>query len=44
MEAIENDEDWTLMSEHECPGLSNNYGEDFDKFVKPEEMVKPSKK
>ena len=21
--------DWTLMSEHECPGLSDTYGEEF---------------
>ena len=21
-ERVENDEEWTLMSEHECPGLS----------------------
>jgi len=30
MKRVENDEDWTLMSEHECPGLSDNYGEDFE--------------
>ena len=32
MQRVENDEDWTLMSEHECPGLSDNYGENFDKL------------
>ena len=32
MQRVENDEDWTLMSEHECPGLSDNYGEDFDQL------------
>ena len=32
MKRVENDEDWTLMSEHECPGLSDNYGEKFDKL------------
>jgi ribonucleoside-diphosphate reductase alpha chain len=32
MKRVEDDEDWTLMSEHECPGLSDNYGEDFEKL------------
>ena len=32
MKRVENDEDWTLMSEHECPGLSDNYGAAFDKL------------
>ncbi len=32
MQRVENDEDWTLMSEHECPGLSDNYGQDFEKL------------
>ena len=30
MKRVENDEDWTLMSEHECPGLSDSYGEAFE--------------
>ncbi len=29
MKRVEEDGDWTLMSEHECPGLSDNYGDDF---------------
>ena len=29
MQRVENDEDWTLMSEHECPGLSDKYGKDL---------------
>ncbi len=29
MERVEEDADWTLMSEHECPGLSDTYGEKF---------------
>jgi len=29
MRRVEEDGDWTLMSEHECPGLSNTYGEEF---------------
>ena len=32
MKRVENDEEWTLMSEHECPGLSDNYGKDFEKL------------
>jgi len=32
MKRVENDEDWTLMSEHECPGLSDNYSEAFEKL------------
>ena len=32
MKRVENDEDWTLMSEHECPGLSDSYGKDFEKL------------
>jgi len=29
MKRVEEDGDWTLMSEHECPGLSNTYSEEF---------------
>jgi len=29
MRRVEEDGNWTLMSEHECPGLSNTYGEEF---------------
>tara|TARA_Y100000590_G_scaffold467335_1_gene645886 strand:+ start:1535 stop:4285 length:2751 start_codon:yes stop_codon:yes gene_type:complete len=37
MKRVEEDKDWTLMSENECPGLSDNYGEDFEKlYVKYE--------
>ena len=32
MKRVEDDEDWTLMSEHECPGLSDSYGKNFDKL------------
>ena len=32
MKRVENDEDWTLMSEHECPGLSDSYGKEFEKL------------
>ena len=30
MKRVENDEEWTLMSEHQCPGLSDVYGEEFE--------------
>ena len=30
MKRVENDEEWTLMSEHECPGLSDHYSEAFE--------------
>ena len=30
MKRVEEDKDWTLMSEHECPGLSDKYGKDFE--------------
>ena len=30
MKRVEEDGDWTLMSEHECPGLSDYYGEEFE--------------
>ena len=29
MKRVEEDGDWTLMSEHECPGLSDKFGGDF---------------
>ena len=29
MKRVEDDGNWTLMSEHECPGLSDAYGDDF---------------
>ena len=30
MQRVEDDGDWTLMSEHKCPGLSEVYGEEFN--------------
>ena len=32
MKRDEDDEDWTLMSEHKCPGLSDCYGVEFEKL------------
>jgi ribonucleoside-diphosphate reductase alpha subunit len=29
MQRVEEDGEWTLMSEHECPGLSDTYGNEF---------------
>ena len=32
MQRVEDDGDWTLMSERECPGLSDVYGTEFEKL------------
>ena len=41
MQRVEKDEDWTLMSEHECPGLSDSYGNDFEKLYTKYEQDMP---
>jgi ribonucleoside-diphosphate reductase alpha subunit len=41
MKRVENDEDWSLMSEHECPGLSDNYGKAFEKLYTQYEKDMP---
>ena len=41
MKRVENDQDWTLMSEHECPGLSDTYGETFNKLYTKYEKSHP---
>ena len=41
MQRVEKDEDWTLMSEHECPGLSDNYGKSFEKLYTKYEQDMP---
>ena len=41
MERVEKDEDWTLMSEHECPGLSDTYGKEFNKLYTKYEKDNP---
>ena len=41
MKRVEKDEDWTLMSEHECPGLSDNYGKSFEKLYTQYEKEMP---
>lgn len=32
MKRVEKDEMWSLFNEHECPGLCDAYGEEFDKL------------
>lgn len=32
MKRVEENADWTLMCPHECPGLFDTYGEEFDKL------------
>ncbi len=45
MKRVEEDEDWTLMSEHECPGLSDHYGEEFvNLYTKYEKKMPKLKK
>ena len=41
MKRVESDDDWTLMSEHECPGLSDNYGKAFEKLYEQYENDMP---
>ena len=41
MQRVEEDADWTLMSEHECPGLSDTYGKDFKKLYEKYESELP---
>ncbi len=41
MKRVEEDKDWTLMSEHECPGLSDSYGDSFDKLYEKYENEMP---
>lgn len=47
MKKVENDEDWALMCPHECPGLADAVGEEFEnlynKYVeegRPKQIVK----
>jgi len=42
MKRVEEDGDWTLMSEHECPGLSDNYGEEFVSLYEKYEREMPN--
>jgi len=42
MKRVEEDGDWTLMSEHECPGLSDNYGDEFVSLYEKYEKEMPN--
>ena len=42
MKRVEEDGDWTLMSEHECPGLSDNFGDDFVALYEKYEKEMPN--
>ena len=44
MQRVEEDSEWTLMSEHECPGLSNTYGTDFEELYTKYEKEMPDLK
>ena len=41
MKRVEDDGNWTLMSEHECPGLSDAYGDEFVKLYEKYEKEFP---
>ena len=41
MKRVEDDGEWTLMSEHECPGLSDVYGNEFVKLYEKYEKEIP---
>jgi ribonucleoside-diphosphate reductase alpha chain len=41
MKRVEDDGVWTLMSEHECPGLSDTYGDEFVKLYEKYEKEFP---
>ena len=41
MKRVEEDLEWTLMSEHECPGLSDTYGVEFVKLYEKYEKDMP---
>jgi len=38
MKRVENKQDWTLMCPNECPGLSDVYGEEFERLYEKYEM------
>ena len=44
MQRVEEDGEWTLMSEHECPGLSNTYGTAFEELYTKYEKEMPDLK
>lgn len=44
MRRVEKDEDWSLMCPHECPGLHNCWGEEFEKLYLKYESEKKFRK
>jgi ribonucleoside-diphosphate reductase alpha chain len=44
MQRVQNNEDWTLMCPNECPGLSDVYGEEFEKLYISYENEKKGRK
>ena len=44
MERVKNDEKWTIMCPHECPGLSECYGDDFNALYLAYELQGKGKK
>lgn len=44
MKRVEQNEDWTLMCPDECPGLSDVWGEDFEKLYTKYESEKKGRK
>ena len=44
MKRVEEDSDWTLMSENECPGLSDTYGKEFEDLYTKYEKEKANLK
>ena len=42
MKRVEEDGNWTLMSENECPGLSDHYGDSFEKLYMNYEKNTPN--
>ncbi len=44
MKRVENNEDWTLFCPNECPGLSDAYGDDFEKLYTKYEKEEKGRK
>ncbi|UYV79318.1 RRM1, partial [Cordylochernes scorpioides] len=44
MKRVEKDSHWSLMCPHECPGLADTYGEEFEKLYEKYEEEKRYKK
>jgi ribonucleoside-diphosphate reductase alpha chain len=44
MERVEKDANWTLMCPNECPGLSDSYGEEFNKLYTQYEAEKKGRR